>query len=65
MCPQCCSSALKIASMKGWERLMVFLTDKRLYHCKNCTSEFRAFDRRQTPREGDAIASARAAGLLR
>jgi hypothetical protein len=29
---------------------MVFLTSKRKFHCRNCDAEFRAPDRRQTPR---------------
>ncbi len=44
---------------------MVFLTEKRKYYCIDCGKTFRAVDRRKTPREGDAIESARAIGLLR
>jgi transposase-like protein len=65
MCPRCFSQALKIKKRKGWERMMVFLTEKRKYYCIDCGKTFRAVDRRKTPREGDAIESARAIGLLR
>jgi transposase-like protein len=65
MCPQCKSANLDIATMKGVERLLIFLTDKRKYRCRDCQCGFRAPDRRRTRREGDAIAAARAAGILR
>ncbi len=65
MCPRCYSQNLKIKMAKGWERIMVFLTDQRRYRCLECGKAFRAVDRRRTPREGAAIESARAIGLLR
>jgi hypothetical protein len=53
--------------MRGLERFMIFLTDKRKYHCRGCRHKFRMSDRRKGDRsgEGAAIAGARAIGLLR
>jgi hypothetical protein len=65
MCPKCRSTSLKINPVKGLERLLVILTDKRHYRCRDCGCPFRAKDRRKHPREGDAIEAARAAGILR
>ena len=67
MCPHCSSQNLAIKLMKGFERLMIFLTDKRKYQCRECGHKFRMADRRQRERggEGAAIPSARAIGLLR
>jgi hypothetical protein len=67
MCPLCASQNLGIKPMRGLERFMIFLTDKRKYHCRECGHKFRMADRRKQDRggEGAAIASACAAGILR
>src|ERR1019366_1909179 len=65
VCPDCHSESLNIKRLRGWERLMVFLTDRRKYRCKDCNLGFRAQDRRRYPRdEGALLQSAWAAHLL-
>lgn len=44
---------------------MFVLTSKRKYRCRECGQVFRAPDRRKTPREGDAVAAAKAIGILK
>lgn len=63
VCADCHSESLKIKHLKGWERLMVFLSDRRKYGCNDCGLWFRAKDRRRYPREENALESAWAAGL--
>jgi hypothetical protein len=48
----------------GFERLINFLTDKRKFHCVECGQNFRAPDRRGTPRgnPGDVYGVAHHAG---
>jgi rubredoxin len=63
VCPDCQSESLKIKHLKGWERVMVFLSDRRKYGCKACGLWFRAKDRRRFPRPDESVQSAWAAGL--
>jgi tRNA(Ile2) C34 agmatinyltransferase TiaS len=51
MCPMCDSCSLFIKHRKGLECLLIFLTGKRKYHCKQCGTFFRAIDRRRIPRD--------------
>jgi hypothetical protein len=58
MCPKCRSSFLAIRKLQGFERLMVMLTGKRKYFCRDCDHKFRAPDRRRVPREQTSSAGA-------
>lgn len=49
-CPRCGSGHLRIRLRTGFERLVVFLTNKRKYRCEICEHIFRMPDRRTTPR---------------
>ncbi len=62
-CPDCHSESLTIKRLRGWELVMVFLSDRRKYGCKACGLWFRARDRRRTPRPEGSPQSAWAAGL--
>jgi hypothetical protein len=42
---------LAIRQMKGFERVMVFITKLRTYRCRDCYFDFRAPDRRRLARE--------------
>jgi hypothetical protein len=64
VCPDCYSESLKIKRLKGWERLMVFLSDRRKYGCNDCGLWFRAADRRRIPREEDVLHSPWAASIF-
>lgn len=64
VCPDCQSGSLKIRRLKGWERVMVFLSDRRKYGCNDCGLWFRARDRRSVPREADALESPWAASVF-
>ncbi|HEX4136606.1 MAG TPA: hypothetical protein VHY84_18490 [Bryobacteraceae bacterium] len=50
-CPQCKSADLDIRHATDIERVMVFLTQKRKFRCRDCKRVFRAPDRRFQPRE--------------
>jgi uncharacterized protein YbaR (Trm112 family) len=65
VCPDCHSESLKIKHLKGWERVMVLLSDKRKYFCKECGLGFRARDRRRIPRAENALDSPWAAAIFR
>jgi hypothetical protein len=64
VCPDCQCESLKIKKLEGWERVIVFLSDRRKYGCKECGLWFRARDRRKFPRaEESSAVSGWAAGL--
>ncbi|MCU1329486.1 MAG: hypothetical protein JWN34_4856 [Bryobacterales bacterium] len=46
MCPNCNSEFLMIKHKTFWERVVIFLTNKRKYTCRDCNTEFRAPERR-------------------
>jgi transposase-like protein len=50
MCPRCRSNRLKIKQPSGLERLLMFLSGKRKYRCRDCDHSFRMPDRRRFPR---------------
>jgi hypothetical protein len=58
MCPQCESVYLMVKECKGWERIMIWITGKRLYNCCDCDLHFRSPDRRQADLGPEARASA-------
>jgi hypothetical protein len=65
-CPKCCSNHLDIRQPTGFEPVMIFLTNKRKFRCRECLREFRAPDRRRKRREmSEAYTRARVAGALR
>lgn len=49
-CPACNSDELAVREMIGLEFIISTLTDTRKYRCFSCHKEFRAPDRRKTPR---------------
>ena len=51
MCPKCGSQFLKIKKREGIERLMIYMTGKRKYWCRDCFALFRATDRRKKSRD--------------
>lgn len=53
-CPGCNSENLLIKAPKRMERLMILLTRKRKYRCKDCGTGFRMPDRRRISRDHDA-----------
>src|SRR5579872_5244130 len=54
-CPKCRSENLLVKNLAGIERLMVRVTSKRKYRCKDCGSGFRMVERRLLPRESKTI----------
>jgi uncharacterized protein with PIN domain len=65
-CPKCYSKLLDIRQPTGLEPIMMFLTQKRKFRCRQCGSVFRAPDRRRVPREiSEAYNAVRSAGALR
>jgi hypothetical protein len=52
-CPKCFADHLLIRRSSGWERVMIYLTNKRKYVCVSCVHVFRAPDRRRVSRERD------------
>ena len=64
MCPACQSDFLMIKKLEGFERLVVLLTEKRKYKCRDCDTNFRAPDRRRVPRETQLnVAGTRVGGV--
>jgi len=57
-CPTCRSENLLIKALIPSERLMIFLTGKRKYRCKDCGMGFRMPDRRRLAREREAMLGA-------
>ena len=64
-CPKCFSDHLRIRRASGWERVMVYLTEKRKYVCMSCFKVFRAPDRRRFPREQEEVLLREAQTTLR
>jgi len=54
-CPKCLNEHLLIRRRSGWERVMIYLTEKRKYVCMSCAYVFRAPDRRRVERERDEV----------
>jgi len=57
-----------IRNASGIERLLIFLTKKRKYLCRDCGYSFRAVDRRRAardPKADEVHRNARSANLLR
>jgi uncharacterized coiled-coil protein SlyX len=50
MCPRCNSPYLILRQRTGTERFIAFVTQKRMYLCRDCCHVFRASDRRQRER---------------
>ena len=57
-CPVCRSENLLIKALVPSEKLMIFLTGKRKYRCKDCGSGFRMPDRRRPEREREQVLTA-------
>jgi hypothetical protein len=57
-CPACRSENLLIKALIPTEKLMIFLTGKRKYRCKDCGTGFRMMDRRHLQREREAMLGA-------
>jgi hypothetical protein len=57
-CPNCRSENLLIKGINGPERLMILLTGKRKYRCKDCGLGFRMPDRRRSARAEDPLVDA-------
>jgi len=49
-CPKCGSQRFNFRLVTGFERVMILLTGKHKYRCRECALAFRAPDRRRTPR---------------
>ena len=65
VCPKCGSADLNVLFNDRIDRLLVVMTGKLKYRCLLCAHQFRAKDRRRVKREGSALESAHAAGILR
>jgi len=59
-CTSCGSDRLAIRQKTGIEAILSKITGKRKYLCLVCKSEFRAGDRRNTPRDGDGTPTRKA-----
>ncbi len=64
-CPKCASRRLDIRQPTGFEPLMIFLTQKRKFRCRECEREFRAMDRRRISRNAHEEYGTARAGAMR